>query len=88
MGLIIPHKENARRWNGFICFPACPFNVAGLGVCTSIILESLLEGLAEYYSANLGREVMKGMTENLISVNIQGGFPPLAMTLTLTPKNM
>ena len=30
----------------------------------SVILESLMEGLAEYYSKNLAREVMKGMKEN------------------------
>ena len=27
----------------------------------SIILESVLEGMSEYYSKNLAREVMKGM---------------------------
>ena len=29
----------------------------------SIILESVLEGMSEYYSKNLAREVMKGMRE-------------------------
>ncbi len=30
----------------------------------SIILESVIEGMNEYYSANLSREVMKGKKEN------------------------
>lgn len=32
----------------------------------SIILESVLEGIAEYYSQNLSREVMKGLRENAL----------------------
>lgn len=32
----------------------------------SIILESVLEAMAEYYSKNLSREVRKGMNENTI----------------------
>lgn len=43
----------------------------------SIILESMLEGMAEYYSANLAREVMKGMTENALQAKHTGGVPPI-----------
>ena len=43
----------------------------------SIILESLLEGMAEYYSKNLAREVMKGMKENALKCLHTGGRPPL-----------
>ncbi|WP_057979439.1 recombinase family protein, partial [Caloramator mitchellensis] len=43
----------------------------------SIILESVLEGMAEYYSRNLAREVMKGMKENAIKAKHNGGTPPL-----------
>lgn len=42
----------------------------------SIILESVLEGLAEYYSKNLAREVMKGMKENALKCKHTGGKPP------------
>ncbi|KJS48042.1 MAG: hypothetical protein VR66_16165 [Peptococcaceae bacterium BRH_c23] len=42
----------------------------------SIILESLLEGMAEYYSKNLAREVMKGMKENAFQCKNTGGIPP------------
>ncbi len=43
----------------------------------SIILESVLEGMAEYYSKNLAREVMKGMKENALKCKSNGGTPPL-----------
>ena len=43
----------------------------------SIILESVLEGMAEYYSRNLGREVMKGMRETALQCKHTGGRPPL-----------
>ncbi len=43
----------------------------------SIILESVLEGMAEYYSANLSREVMKGMKETALQCKHNGGTPPL-----------
>jgi len=43
----------------------------------SVILESMLEGMAEYFSKNLAREVMKGMTENALKCQHTGGIPPL-----------
>lgn len=43
----------------------------------SIILESLLEAMAEYYSRNLGREVMKGLGVNAKKCIWNGGTPPL-----------
>ncbi len=43
----------------------------------SIILESVLEGMAEYYSRNLAREVMKGMKETVLQCKHTGGKPPL-----------
>ena len=43
----------------------------------SVLLESLLEGLAEYYSKNLGREAMKGMKETALQGRHVGGIPPL-----------
>ena len=42
----------------------------------SIILESVLEGLSEYYSKNLAREVMKGMRESAMECRYVGGFIP------------
>src|SRR6056297_572143 len=43
----------------------------------SIILESVLEGMNEYYSKNLSREVHKGMKENALQAKHNGGVPPL-----------
>jgi len=42
----------------------------------SIILESVLEGMAEYYSKNLAREARKGMLENAKKGIHTGGRPP------------
>lgn len=43
----------------------------------SIILEGLMEAMNEYYSANLSREVMKGMKENALQCRYTGGYVPL-----------
>lgn len=43
----------------------------------SIMLESVLSGVAEYHSANLSREVKKGLRENVFQEKTTGGFPPL-----------
>lgn len=42
----------------------------------SIILESVLEGMSEYYSKNLAREVMKGMRESAMACRYVGGWVP------------
>lgn len=41
----------------------------------SIILEGMLESMAEYYSKNLAREVMKGMYESALQCRHLGGIP-------------
>lgn len=43
----------------------------------SVLLESLIEGMAEYYSKNLAREVNKGMRETALQAKHCGGRPPL-----------
>ncbi|MDY4950438.1 MAG: recombinase family protein [Clostridium cadaveris] len=47
----------------------------------SIMLESVLEGMAEYYSVNLAREVMKGMKETALQCKHTGGTPALGYDL-------
>lgn len=42
----------------------------------SVILESVIEGMSEYYSKNLARETMKGLKENAYSCKHTGGCPP------------
>ncbi|WP_088186817.1 recombinase family protein [Desulfosporosinus sp. FKA] len=52
----------------------------------SVILESLLEGMAEYYSKNLAREVMKGLKETAYQCKHTGGTPPLGYDIDPTTK--
>ncbi|WP_354366766.1 recombinase family protein [Peptoniphilus olsenii] len=47
----------------------------------SLILESVLEGMNEYYSRNLSREVKKGKKENALKAKFNGGTPPLGYNI-------
>ena len=51
------------------------------GTPESIILESVLEAMAEYYSKNLAREIMKGNMENAKKTVHCGGIPPLGFDI-------
>ncbi len=42
-----------------------------------IILESVLEGYAEYFSADLAEKVSRGLTENALKCKFNGGNPPV-----------
>ena len=42
-----------------------------------ILLESLLEGMAEYYSAELSEKVVRGLTENALKCLYNGGTLPI-----------
>lgn len=46
-----------------------------------IILESVLEGYAEYYSVELGEKVNRGMTDNALKAMSNGGITPLGYYL-------
>ena len=52
----------------------------------SIILESVLEGMNEYYIANLAREVQKGKNENAYECKFNGGIPPLGYDIDENKK--
>ena len=47
-----------------------------------IILESVLEGMAEYYSANLSQNIKRGMTENALKCKFNGSGCPLGFRIT------
>ena len=47
----------------------------------SLMLEAVIEAMSEYYSKNLSREVMKGLTENALHGKHCGGVPPLGYEL-------
>ncbi len=59
-----------------------------------IILESVLEGYAEYYSADLAEKVVRGQTENILKGRCNGGRGTFGYTLdsggssilTLSPR--
>jgi len=59
---------------------------------TGILLESLLEGYAEFYSAELAEKVKRGHTENALKAKYNGGGMPLGyvkgegQTYELDPK--
>lgn len=46
-----------------------------------IILESILEGMAEYYSAELSEKIHRGQTENALKGKMNGGTVPLGYLL-------
>lgn len=46
-----------------------------------ILLESMLEGMAEYYSADLAEKVVRGMTENALKCKYNGGTHPLGYVI-------
>lgn len=52
----------------------------------SIILESVLVGMAEYYSRNLAKEVIKGLRENAYKCQHTGGQPPLGYDVAPNKK--
>ena len=54
----------------------------------SIMMEAVLEGMAEYYSQNLGREVIKGMRENALKCIHTGGKPPLGYDVDPETKKL
>ena len=46
-----------------------------------IILESVLEGFAEYYSADLAEKVGRGLTENALKAKFNGGNKPIGYVI-------
>lgn len=46
-----------------------------------IILESVLEGYAEYYSADLSEKVVRGMTDNALKCKFNGGTMPIGYVI-------
>ena len=46
-----------------------------------IILESVLEGYAEYYSADLAEKVVRGMTDNALKAKFNGGTVPIGYVI-------
>ena len=54
----------------------------------SVILQSVIEGMNEYYSLNLRREVRKGLRENALKATHTGGTPPLGYDVDPVTKKL
>ena len=54
----------------------------------SIMMEAVLEGMAEYYSQNLARETMKGLRENALQCKHTGGRPALGYDIDPITKRL
>ena len=53
-----------------------------------IILESMLEGMAEYYSAELSEKIHRGQKENALKGKNNGGTVPLGYTLNKETQHL
>lgn len=50
-------------------------------------METILEGMADFFSRNLSREVMKGLKESAYKAVHLGGVPPLGYDVDLRRGN-
>ena len=53
---------------------------------SGILMESVLEGMAEYYSVELGQKVFRGMKTNASKCYYNGGSVPLGLKLEVVEK--
>ena len=64
------HYKSVLRKNGVRVMSATEAISEG---AEGILLESMLEGMAEYYSAELSEKVVRGLTENALKCKYNGG---------------
>lgn len=55
---------------------------------SGILVESLLEGMAEYYSAELGQKIIRGMTENALAAKWASGTVPFGYKLNTETRKL
>lgn len=72
------HYKNILKKNGVKVVSATEHIAEGP---EGIILESMLEGMAEYYSAELAEKIRRGQKENALKCHNNGGPPPLGYSL-------
>ena len=72
------HYKNILRKNGIRVISATEAISEG---AEGILLESMLEGMAEYYSAELSEKVVRGLTENALKCKYNGGTLPIGYTI-------
>lgn len=72
------HYKSILRKNGVRVISATETISEG---AEGILLESMLEGMAEYYSAELSEKVVRGLTENALKCKYNGGSLPVGYTI-------
>lgn len=72
------HYKNILKKNGVKVVSATEHIAEGP---EGIILESMLEGMAEYYSAELSEKIIRGHTENALKCKYNGGTPTFGYTI-------
>ncbi|MBR3667816.1 MAG: recombinase family protein [Ruminococcus sp.] len=75
------HYKSILRRNGVKVVSATEVISEG---AEGIILESVLEGYAEYYSAELSEKVIRGLTENALKCQYNGSPVPVGYTIDET----
>ena len=75
------HYKNILKKNGVKVVSATEAISSG---AEGIILESVLEGMAEYYSAELAEKVSRGMKENALKCKYNGGSVPLGYYIDMS----
>ena len=77
------HYKSILRKNGVKVISATEAISEG---AEGILLESMLEGLAEYYSVELGVKVKRGLTENALKARHNGGIIPFGLMVDKEQK--
>lgn len=72
------HYKSVLRKNGVKVVSATETISEG---AEGILLESLLEGMAEFYSAELSEKVVRGLTENALKCFYNGGTLPIGYVI-------
>lgn len=72
------HHKAALRKNGVKVVSATERISEG---SEGILMEAVLEGMAEYYSAELSEKVVRGLKENALKCKFNGGTIPLGYTI-------
>ena len=73
----INYKDQLRKYGVNICYAEMDIPRGPEG----ILMESLMDGLAEYYSAELSQKISRGMTESAYKCRVLGSRPPFGLMI-------
>lgn len=69
------YKDQLKKCGVQICYAEMDIPKGPEG----ILMESLMDGLAEYYSAELSQKIRRGMTESAYKCHALGSYPPFGL---------